>query len=172
MRWESIIGFIFIALISSFFNKDKNKTTTRSPEDEARPHGDLTASQTKPTSQQSRTIKRQEPKNRRTTAGLDEMLRELNHDINDVFNQKKSKKPKPVESYPANKEDVAKIKQESPDVVRRKVSSYQEKNQSPIYKDEKKKTPSICGLDMDRKAVIQGIIMSEVLGKPKSMRNR
>ena len=164
MSWEAIIGFIFFALISSLFNKGKKETTPRKTINPSRTN-DPTRTNNPPRPQSTTTAK---PKVQpRRPSGLEDMLRELQRNMGEAFEQYSPKEQEPI------KEEIVEKMEPVKSVVQQESSiSSKGKVDTPITVGGIGRKSTGPKLDLDRKAVLQGIIMSEVLGKPKSLRGR
>lgn len=154
MSWEGILGFIIIAVVSSFFNKNKQQGNNKSP----RP----TAS----ASDQGRALPRTGParteKQRPKRPGhlMEEVIREIQRGMMPEISEKQVN---PVQA------EVDTIEEPSTP-----LEVYQE----PLIDETEKATANhplnkshpMANLRFDNQGVLQGIIMSEILGKPKSLR--
>lgn len=160
-----------IAIVSSFFKKDKNQKKTSRPQ---RPAPGL-----------------EKPKGEVYRGRLGDLVKELKTDFGDVFNEKST--PEEME------EDTKKYADEAPDhEINYEYRGYEQEHpyQQPADSNNKKESYSAnrakapkkqvhaatvydneigddtAGYDItfDKKTLLQGIIMSEVLGKPKALR--
>ncbi len=144
----NILTIVIIALLSSLFNKDKKvKQSKKRPEKPVQP------------------APRQ---------NLQDLLREISSDINEVFGNKsfENKKtdfqeiqvPEHKEAGMYNKEEgIESLKIARP--PREKAIL-----ENVIVKDEIRDEIGDLDLSFDKKSLIQGIIMSELLGRPKALR--
>jgi len=158
MDFRSIIGFIAIMVISSLFNKDKKAV--------------------KPTIQPSKTTPSGRPaakvpnsnKNRRTTftGGLEDLFGELKGEFYKTFEDNGKK-----QSYSDSQQNTVNIDnvKTNQDVQKDSYNSFKDSSKldrDSVYEREigKEEIP----IEFNRKSIIQGVIMSEILQKPKSLR--
>ncbi|MBM7614650.1 hypothetical protein [Alkaliphilus hydrothermalis] len=176
MSWESIIGFIAIALISSIFNKGKNQTTQRRTSNDrrspnpSRPMEAPNNNSSRPTVGGDRPVSQQSPKKSSKTVGLEEMIRELQKNMGDVFNQSTAREE--IQQEKATKAvEEEKIKKRIKDVksLKEVVSVSNQSTVSPILENEIGRG-NVGKVKFNRHSILQGLIMSEVLEKPKSLR--
>jgi len=170
MNWGSILVFLAIGIISSIFNKSK----------EQQRRGKSTQVRGATTKPQPSTTQQAKP--RRTSGGLEDMLREFQRDINTVFgdlqpsNNSNEEKPikniEPVETelevYEENYETVAEANYTTEDYTTEDYTAKVPEIKGKVYENEigAESKPS---LSFNNKSLVEGIIMAEVLGKPKSL---
>lgn len=147
MSWESILGFLFFIVISSLFNKGKDKNTKRQRN-----------VQTKNTTSKRKTM-------------LEDVLKEFKSDIDTIFGDDKQKsenvqKPSRSESTRTDSQ-----KKTIAPKVREDVKAELAYVKDSVYSGEIGSGEGSYKIHFDRKSVIQGIIMAEILDKPISLRN-
>jgi len=158
MDFGSIVGFLAILFISSLFNKAKN--TANPP---ARPNRSPVPM--RPTAKTS-----DANKNRRTTftGSLEDLFSELKGEFEKNFGDTDKRQPEQYLQQDNTSENDSVLKQnpEKPSYRRLKDDTILDK--SSVYAEEIGQEK--ISIEFDRKSIVQGIIMSEVLQKPKSLR--
>jgi len=193
MSWESILGFIAIAVISSLFNKGKNQTTQRRTSNDprslnpSRPMETPSNNTPRPSMERRTTVQRpavnrttvqtnkpvsqQTPKRQSPTGGLEEMIRELQKNMGDVFNQSTAREEvqQGNDTKAVEKEVIEETNRNITSPVEVEAASKKSTVVSPILKNEIGRE-NIGKVKFDRRSILQGVIMSEVLDKPKSLK--
>lgn len=156
MDFGAIIGFIAIAIISSLFNKDK-----KSIKPTVRPN--------RPISSET-PVKRVDPnQNRRKnfSGGLEDLFKEIKVEFDKTFRDTQKE-----QSYSSIQENI--VKENSSEkgnrgrLSKNTLRDDTKKAKNSVYEGEigKEEIP----IEFNRKSIIQGVIMSEILQKPKSLR--
>ncbi|KAB3533257.1 hypothetical protein [Alkaliphilus serpentinus] len=171
MNWGSILVFIAIGIISSIMNKSKEQQRrARSSQ------GNNTAP--RPQVKPQPTMQQAKPK--RAPGGLEDLLKEFQRDISTVFGElQQDNKPKDkqvIRTIESKEMELRRSKEEDKTLEATKYTiedpvASEPESISSIYKNEigrKGKTP----LNLNKKSIMNGIIMAEVLGKPKALQNR
>ncbi len=161
---DKIIVLIVIGIINSFFNKDKKqKKTVRRPVrlESKTPNID---------SEQISKIEVEQKQAKVPPQNMWDVIRELSTDFNTVFNQKPIKQM----GLDTNKgaADPINFGQE-PDYDRQENDNRKKESlvrQKTVYSDEIGDQSSSFNPVFNGEAVLQGIIMSEILAKPKALR--
>ncbi|AOY77557.1 hypothetical protein [Clostridium formicaceticum] len=158
---ESIIIFIIFAIISSLFGKNKKNNKPPVPRET---NGE---SETPTINHKGR---------------LGELFKELKGDFETVFKENTAStemaEEEPVYETPYEYENYYEEDMQDKDLKTKQVleqrqpmretrESLQEKT---IYENEIQEKPVNQGISFDEKALLQGIIMSEILGKPKALK--
>lgn len=163
MGLESIIGFIIIAVVSSLFNKENTARkrqagrgqTTTTP-DTYRP---TTVTKTSATGMDSR---------RNFTGSLGDIFNDIKAEIDKNFGEE-SRTQSPMSPQPQTPIEGKVVKDNrrlgNPN---NSVKETTKKYESTVYDGEIGSNEIL--LEFNEKSIIQGIIMSEVLQKPKSLR--
>ena len=164
MDFTSLLGFIVIAVISSLFNK-KDNTTKR------RKKANTTMRPKAPTTSGESVTSMSEKGNgrKRTFSGsLEDLFSELKLELDKNLNETKVK-----QSYYDPDQDV--VTKDNIEVEREEKKDWHDNpmddhklNKDTVYHGEigKNETP----IEFNRKSIVQGVIMSEILKKPKSLR--
>ncbi|SDK38056.1 hypothetical protein [Natronincola ferrireducens] len=180
---ESILIFIVFVIISSVFNKDKRaKKTSR------RPRG---LDENEMDRGQDHSFDKPKPTVTRREGGFGDLIQELRADFNEVFKEKsitrevREDNPKPIEettkdlSYNEKYEyeygnEYQKHINDKELEIRYDVDKKKAKERStpikPVYTNETQQSISNNNLSFDEQTLLQGIIMSEILGKPKALK--
>lgn len=163
MDFGAIISFIAIILISSLFNKDKKtaKTSRTSRTFTAPVHPNRS-------NLPNRTAKQDTNVNRKSlSGGLEDLFKELRTEFEKTFSDNESNQ----HTYTLE-EEASSIKMEN-NYEEKKTKVKNLKDTSEIYKNSvyageigKNEIP----IEFNRESIIQGVIMSEILQKPKSLR--
>ncbi len=155
MDFGAIIGFIVIVFISSLFNKNKNpaKPTTKT-----RPMPSQIPEK-KPSSQK-------ENRTKKLSNGLEDLFKEIKVEYDKKIGDTQEGKK---DLYP-EQDSLSKYSAKTNQSI--KGSKYTLKNnirkvKGSVYEGEIGKEES---LNFSKESVVQGIIMSEILQKPKSLR--
>lgn len=157
MDIRTIIGFLVIVFISSLFNKNKNtaKPTTKSSEPMP-----SQIPKKKPSSHN-------ETRTKSFSGGLEDLFKEIKAEYDKGFaNIQKQEKYYPPEEDITEKhiDKIDQRVQDSKNTLKNKVK----KVKGSVYEREIGKEQ--VSIDFNKESVIQGIIMSEILQKPKSLR--
>lgn len=177
---ESIFIFIIFAIVSSFFKKDKNVRKTY------RKSGDFEDKQVK--TGEDQTFGKPKTLRELPRGGLGDLIKELKTDFDDVFKEKPSGQKRKEDSYHvdyeyegyedsnSHQQQVHTKQQErrgtlSKTETNKKVAtSKKDFKVKTVYDDEICDEVSNFTLSFDEETLLQGIIMSEILGKPKALR--
>lgn len=170
MQIESILIFIVFVVISSLANKRKEAQQKQRQQ------------QKRQTPTQATQTKKQRPGKRTLQDLFHEMQQELEVEYKKATEMSGANKKQPAQTIKKKEAPEAPFTYESTDsrigaptartLKERKqlTPSYKKKN-SPIYKDEIRDQSEEIGFNMSEEAILNGIIFSEVIGKPKSMRS-
>ena len=178
MNFQSIIGFIFFIIITSLFNKGKQQQGQNRRRTQPM-HRDPSTSTATPRYQQ----------NSKPSGGnrLEDMLREMKSDVRGVFGElqghntpkaplKEAVIEEPVEDHRETWDGEYYYHEETEEVEESKaltnksdMTTYDEDEGSFEEEGPPKKRNS---LKLTQNSLVQGIIMSEILDKPKSLRSR
>lgn len=170
MQIESILIFIAFVVITSLANKRKEAQHKQRQQ------------QKRQTPTQSTQTKQQKPVKRTLQDLFHEMQQELENEYKKATETSETKKKQVVQTLQKKEKSEAPFTYESTDsrieapkarTLKEKkplTPSYTKKN-SPVYKNEIKDLPNEIGFNMTEEAILNGIIFSEVMGKPKSMRS-
>ncbi|WP_026476299.1 hypothetical protein [Alkaliphilus transvaalensis] len=177
MSFEAIIGFIVIAVISSLFNKSKEQNTAKRNETQRNDVPNRNEAPQRPASpQHPKTAPKPQPRPKRTVTGLEDMLRELQKNMRDTFEQYETKQEETITEISTTetvRTENKPLKQESKGtVVKQREKVKQDENIPSVISGGEIGRMKVSKVKFNRQSVIQGIIMSEVLGKPKSLRGR
>lgn len=157
MDFRTILAFIIIAFISSLFNKNKTPT--------------------KPTVKTDESVPREPPpimkvpdigknKEKKFPGGFEDLFREVRLELDKAFREAQKEQTSLTEQD-AIEEDDTKTEQK---IHPPKVTPARDIKRvtGSVYEGEIGKEETY--IKFDKKSVIQGVIMSEVLQKPKSLR--
>ncbi|SNS92244.1 hypothetical protein SAMN05446037_102760 [Anaerovirgula multivorans] len=177
---ESIFIFIIFAIVSTLFKKDKNvRKTYRKP-------GDFEDKQVK--AGEDQTFEKPKTLRELPRGGLGDLIKELKTDFDDVFKEKPSGQKQKEESYHvdyeyegyedsnAHQQQVDSKQQErrytlgKAETNKKVATSKKDSKMKTVYDDEICDEVSNFTLSFDEGTLLQGIIMSEILGKPKALR--
>ncbi len=169
MQIESILIFIVFVVISSFANKRKEAQNRQRQQQKRQ-------TQTKPTQTTQKPGKRT----------LQDLFREMQQEVESEYkkvteltgDRKKQeapttqKKAKPAATFTYESTDP-RIDAPSARTLKEKkpIKPSFVNKKSPVYKDEIKDQSVEVGFNMTEEAILNGIIFSEVIGKPKAMRS-
>ncbi|AKL95793.1 hypothetical protein CACET_c23470 [Clostridium aceticum] len=147
---ESIIIFVIFAVITSIFgnNKKANKSSTPQKNDTTRQHN---------------------------RGRLGELLQELKGDFDQVFKEQPSTPEEdiPYEYVDYDQQHIEDSVLETKYTLEESKPNKEYRNkpkQKNIYEDEIQESPLNHEISFDEETLLQGIIMSEILGKPKALR--
>ncbi|SFH57353.1 hypothetical protein SAMN05192551_101591 [Tindallia magadiensis] len=163
MQIESILIFVVLIALSSLTNKRKQAQQQRKKQQTVttRQSDIETASSPVETSSQ----KSKQPKGKRT---LQDILREMQNDLAAESQEKEIKEEsKENKTTPIHKEKSTKKAQKKKSIPE---PSKEVKQQSPIYANEIKDNLSSRRLQVNQQSIYNGIVFSEILGKPKGHR--
>lgn len=158
MDFRTILTFIVIAFLSSLFNK--NKTPTKPRVDTGKP-----TSQDSPSS--GKASGPDENKRKKISGGLEELFKEMKSEFEKTLKEPQEKKQThfPMEQDTKG-EDNTVVERDSRSLggaLKRDIR----KAAGSVYEGEIGKEAYI---KFNRKSIIQGVIMSEILQKPKSLK--
>ncbi|KAB3535350.1 hypothetical protein F8154_06690 [Alkaliphilus pronyensis] len=172
MNFESIIIFVIIGILSSIFNKSKQQQR-RKPRQQQNTRLNPTK---EPTRSNSTTVKKH--------LGLEDMLKDLHKDINTVFGEYKDTQ-EAKKTVKAKKTKVVNEARIQPELETYEEDTRSLKETKYTVEDSVANPPNEIGsvyekeigdpqidLSLNESSLVKGIIMSEILGKPKSMQNR
>ncbi len=170
MQIESILIFILFVVVSSFANKRKEAQHKQRQQQKRQ-------TQTQP----SKTTQ-QKPGKRTLQDLFREMQQEVESEYKKVTELAGDKKKQSAPAIQKKEKSAATFTYESTDprIDAPSARTLKEKKpikpsftnkKSPVYKDEIKDQSFEVGFDMTEEAILNGIIFSEVIGKPKSMRS-
>lgn len=177
MQIESILIFIAFIVISSMANKRKQaqqqQRQQRKPLENQLPSANAGGPQAK---QPSRA-----PSPRPVKKSLQDLFREMQQELEAEF--KRASEPTPEERSLEMKDPSVGTEPVRPTTTTPKKSTASKrapgkmaepseamKRKSPIYGNEIKEKPHQAAIELTEEALLNGIIFSEVLGKPKSLR--
>lgn len=163
MDFGAIISFIAIILISSLFNKDKKTAkTSRTSRTFKAPVQPNRSNLPNGTAKQGPNVNR-----RSLSGGLEDLFKELRTEFDKTFSDNESNQ----HTYTLE-EEASSIKMENDykeeDTKERKSKDTSEIYKNSVYAGEIGKNE--VSIEFNRKSIIQGVIMSEILQKPKSLR--
>ncbi|SCX94048.1 hypothetical protein [Alkaliphilus peptidifermentans] len=167
MNWGSIVAFIVIAILSSVFNKNKQPRQR-----EERTHQPINNPERQ--AQPSRTTVQ---KTAKKSTGLEDMLKEFQKDISTVFGEYQQQ-DEPNEAIDNTVQ--AEISRQEEEIETLEATKYTTEDSvakpplktGSIYKKEIEYKNQDITLSFSQSSLVEGIIMSEILGKPKSMQKR
>ncbi|SMP39498.1 hypothetical protein [Anoxynatronum buryatiense] len=180
MQIESILIFIVFVVISSMANRRKQaqqRQQRQQPQPMENQQPKVAASQPK-TQHPSQPPKPARPAKRT----LQDLFREMQQELVDEFKQASEQVP---EDRSLEMQDPAMVTRSAKSSVtaaaknrgagqstdgRNVEPSETMKRKSPIYGNEIKEMPKTAAIELTEETVLNGIIFSEILGKPKSMR--
>lgn len=157
MDFGSIIGFIAIIVISSLLNKDKKGTKPQVQPNKPNPA--------------QRTVKEisntGKTRGKTFSGGLEDLFSELKVEFDKNFGDTQKKQSSSTSQQNTINEDDLK-RENVREVLNTTLKGDSKDYIGEIYSREIGKEEK--SLEFNRKSIIQGIIMSEVLEKPKSLR--
>ncbi|ABR49176.1 hypothetical protein Amet_3036 [Alkaliphilus metalliredigens QYMF] len=170
MSFEAILGFIAIAVISSFFNKSKEAKTRRTGPSQGQSRPNTRPAQSKP---QPATRQGQRRPSTGPTGGLGDLFRDFQKDLNEVFGEatRTGGTARKSQQYSQMEEESP---EKQPEIVEKSKILKTERTVKTKKSDTRKdviQAGEISAQDLisiDQKSILQGVIMSEVLGKPKA----
>jgi hypothetical protein len=188
MDFESIIGFIIFIAISTLFSKDKKQGKNRRQQQTSQNPAEKEAvNSPQPAPAKSTAAPARRPQISGTNK-LDDFLKEMQRDIRQVFGELQStagkqstgKKPleAPAEAPAAGQGDTRAWdyddyfgRIEVPAVEEKQSTEASDHTILEVEPNQEEELPAAGGhLSFDRSSMIQAIIMSEILDKPKSLR--
>ncbi len=158
MDFIAILSFVVIALISYLFSKDRI------------PSGSATDTDV-PASPESRPAKKVPGTGRNKKRGFSgefgELFEEIKMEFDRTFEKVEKKQADPYVEEDVGRGDIAKTKQKTPP-PKKVLEKDVKKVAGGVYEGEIGKSETY--ISFDKKSVIKGIIMSEILQKPKSLK--
>jgi len=160
---ESLIIFIIIGIISALFNKDKKQPEKQKPSKQQMPSfGQQTVPEkSKPVPQKQRPAAR----------SLEDFANEIFGQLNEKVEEQKPKQLKPRQSQTVL---VTPTVDTARQVAIDQAKAAERRSERPPLGDrpltKKLSTQSISFAPKSRKDLVQGLIMSEILGPPKAKR--
>jgi hypothetical protein len=173
MQIESILIFVAFVIISSLANKRKQaqqqqRQQRKQPLDQRQQQ----SRQQLPKQQQKPSSSSQRPKKRT----LQDLFREMQQEMETEYRRttEPAKKP-PSETKPFTKESIGNVtaSQKLQETTRKLPAepTKAQKKKSPIYANEIKDKHQEIDIDLTEENILNGIIFSEILGKPISLRS-
>ena len=161
MQIESILIFIAIVVVSSLFNRKKQSQQQRNKQESQKPSE---SRQERP----RQTTRKPATRKRTLQDVFREMQQELERDLRPEepdrsLTEQKSKSERMIRDQ---KSQPVKQTGMPPEPTR------EQKRKSPIYGGEIEDQPIAIGFEMTEQSILNGIIFSEIIGKPKSKRMR
>ncbi|MDW7670307.1 MAG: hypothetical protein SCK57_12135 [Bacillota bacterium] len=174
MQIESILIFVAFVIISSLANKRKQaqqqQRQQRKQQTDQRPQ----QSRQQPPNQQQKSSSTAQRPMKRT---LQDLFREMQQEMQEEYHRTREQAKKtPAEEAkpfaPKSNGNVAasQMLQQTAKKLPAEPTKTQKKK-SPIYTDEIKDKPNGIDIDLTDENILNGIIFSEILGKPKSLRS-
>ena len=163
---ESIIIFAIIAIISALFNKDKKQPEKQKPSKQQMPSfGQQTVPEkSKPVPQ----------KQRPAAKSLEDFANEIFGQLNEKVEQAKPQQQKPQQTRQSQTVPVTPTVETARQVAIEQAKIAERRSERPPLGDrpltKKLSTESISYAPNSRKDLVQGLIMSEILGPPKAKR--
>ena len=157
MDFGSIIGFIAIIFISSLFNKDKKATKPQ-----------VQPNKPNPVQRDVKKVSNTSETRRKTVSGgLEDLFKELKVEFDKNFGDTEKRQSPSTSQQNIINEDDLKIENRI-EALNTTFKDDSKDYKGDIYDKEigKEEIP----IEFNRKSIIQGVIMSEVLQKPKSLR--
>jgi hypothetical protein len=156
MQIESILIFIAFIVISSLFNRKKQAQQQRNRQESQKP---TESRQARP----QQTAPRPAPRKRTLQDVFREMQQELERDFRPAEPDRSLAEQKAKAERIRRDQQTEPVKQAMPPGPTR-----EQKPKSPVYAGEIKDQPVQVGFQMTEESILNGIIFSEVIGKPKS----
>jgi len=163
MNFGSIIGFLVIMVISSLFNKDKNAKRPSAQPSRPEPSGRPNAKE--PNAKQS--------KRKTFTGGLEDLFSELKGELDKTFGDTEKKQSDSNLSHNTMETNNVEVNKNAHKFMSSRLKDNSRQNRDSVYEDEIGKEEigkEEISIEFDKKSIVQGIIMSEILQKPKSLK--
>lgn len=173
MQIESILIFVAFVIISSLANKRKQaQQQQRQQQKQQLDQKPQQIRQQQPKQQQKSSSAAQRPKKRT----LQDLFLEMQQGMEAEYRRTtESEKKPPAETKPFAREATGNVA--APQMLQKTAKrmpaepTKAQKEKSPIYADEIKDKPNGIDIDLTEENILNGIIFSEILGKPISLRS-
>lgn len=168
MQIESILIFVVLIALTSFSNKKKQAQQQRKKQ-----QGTATSQQQRQTQKTPPVTSAPQTKKR----SLQDVFKEMQSELETEYNKKadsQRKDPDLEQTVPSQKTDLKEKKVLGTEKKKKNMKppepTEELKQKSPIYASEIKDRTPFKKLDINQHTVFNGIIFSEILGKPKGKR--